>query len=653
MFGLLERLRARRSNQIQALDTRPIGTQFNRDDGVSMNRPVVRLSPLLLALMVAGCSEATTPEGESTQVTVRAFVDANGSGVFDAGDAAIAGAQISLTPSNGEAGVTAATDASGVATFNQVEPGSYAAALTGNVPAGAVLATASAPIVVAPFRGGTVNVEFRYVYNPGGVSGRLYRDDNGNGQYDASDTPAPGLIVRLFSSADTLQDPVSETATGNAGEFSFSGLRPGAYTLVVTSLPTMQLEGGNVRTVTVGAEGTANLAVRFTGNLIISIDDARDNNPLDSALVAVEGVVTAGVGIYNARSFYMQDATGGVLVFGVDTALVKPQPGDRVRVVGRMIAFNDELEIILPTVTKIGTTTVPTPRTVTAAQINSFAFQGELGRTTSLRVDTVGGTGTATAYDVITRDLAGNRLVVRVSGTGVNIPRAFWQVGTRYDVTGILNRFRATGQLAPRSQADVQAALVPVSIASAKTRAIGSRVSVVGVVTAPAAADGPFGARTFYLQDLTSGIMAFFSPSGTAVPVALGDSVQVTGIMNQFSGELEVDSISVTTLRSGTTVPAPRVNTGAQIVARTFEGELLRVNNVTVLSVQTGTSAAFNVTVRDAAGTEFVVRVGGAGTGLTRANFTVNSQYDIIGVLGSFNGAAQHKPRSASDVIAR
>jgi len=147
--------------------------------------------------------------------------------------------------------------------------------------------------------------------------------------------------------------------------------------------------------------------------------------------------------------------------------------------------------------------------------------------------------------------------------------------------------------------------------------------------------------------------MAFFSPSGSAIPVALGDSVQVTGVMNQFGGELELDSIVVTTLRTGATVPAPRVVTGAQVDARAFEGELQRVNDVTVLSVQTGTSAAFNVTVRDPAGTEFVVRVGGAGTGLTRVSFTVNNHYDIIGVLGSFNGAAQLKPRSTADVIAR
>lgn len=618
-----------------------------------MKRPVKRFVPLLLALGIAACSEATTPEGEPTQVTVRAFVDANGSGVFDTGDAAIAGAQVSLTPANGEAGVTATTDASGVATFNAVEPGSYAAALTGDVPVGAVLATASSPIVVAPFQGGTVAVDFRYVFNPGGVSGRLYRDENGNGQFDAGDTPAAGLTVRVFSSADTTQAPAGQSTTGAEGEFSFSGLRPGTYTLVISALPTMQLEGGSVQTVVVGASGTANVSVRFTGNLIISIDEARANNPLDSALVAVEGVVAAGTGVYNARSFYMQDASGGILVFGVDTAEVKPQPGDRVRVVGRVIAFNNELEIVLPSVTKIGTTTPPAPRMVTAAHINAFEFQGELAKTLSLRVDTVGGSGTATAYDVITRDPAGNRVVVRVAGTGVGIQRSFWQVGTRYDVTGILNRFRSTAQLAPRSEADVSAALVPVTIAAAKALQIGTRAAIVGVVTAPAASNGPFGARTFYVQDATSGMMAFFSPSGSAVPVALGDSVQVTGVMNQFGGELELDSIVVTTLRTGATVPAPRVVTGAQVDARAFEGELQRVNDVTVLSVQTGTSAAFNVTVRDPAGTEFVVRVGGAGTGLTRVSFTVNNHYDIIGVLGSFNGAAQLKPRSTADVIAR
>jgi DNA/RNA endonuclease YhcR with UshA esterase domain len=340
-------------------------------------------------------------------------------------------------------------------------------------------------------------------------------------------------------------------------------------------------------------------------------------------------------------------------VFGVDTAAIKPQPGARVRVIGRMIAFNDELEIIQPTVTSIGTAAVPSPRPVFGSQINAFLFQGELARAENVTVVSVA-TGTSSSYDVRVRDISGTEFVVRVAGIGANnIPRTFWTVGNTYNVVGILNRFRTTAQLAPRSPADVTAGIPVQTIASVKTQPIGTRVTVAGVATVGASATAPFGARTFYIQDATSGAMIFFSPSASAVVVNAGDSVRVSGVVNAFSGEFEVDTAQVTTLRTGATIPAPRVVTGAQIAARTFEGELVRTNDVEIVTVPTGTGTTFTVVARAADGTEFQVRIANANTGITRSNFTVGARYDLIGILGSFNGTAQLKPRTTADIIPR
>jgi uncharacterized protein len=44
------------------------------------------------------------------------------------------------------------------------------------------------------------------------------------------------------------------------------------------------------------------------------------------------------------------------------------------------------------------------------------------------------------------------------------------------------------------------------------------------------------------------------------------------------------------------------------------------------------------------------VRGNGLATGLTRSSFTVGAEYNVIGILTQFNGAAQLKPRFASDV---
>ena len=71
-----------------------------------------------------------------------------------------------------------------------------------------------------------------------------------------------------------------------------------------------------------------------------------------------------------------------------------------------------------------------------------------------------------------------------------------------------------------------------------------------------------------------------------------------------------------------------------------------------VVAIGGGTSNGFNVTTVSATDDTLTVRVNGLATGLTRASFTVNERYNIIGILTQFNGTAQLKPRFASDVQA-
>src|SRR5688500_8475009 len=124
---------------------------------------------LAAALFAAGCSESTGPDGAPTDLTVRVYVDADGSGSFNAGDTPVAGATVTATADDGT-GATATTDAQGAATLAGLEPGTYALALSGNAPAGAVLATASEPVFTATAFGGEATAEFRFAYVPGTVS---------------------------------------------------------------------------------------------------------------------------------------------------------------------------------------------------------------------------------------------------------------------------------------------------------------------------------------------------------------------------------------------------------------------------------------------------------------------------------------------------
>ncbi|HKK91973.1 MAG TPA: hypothetical protein VJ925_01015, partial [Longimicrobiales bacterium] len=158
---------------------------------------VRRFHPRLLAvaaalLAVSACDESSAilSSGTPSSLTVTAYVDVDGDGTFGSGDQALEGLTVTAT---GAQPASATTGASGVAVMGELQPGSYTLSIAGDLPDGAVLSTAPNPTVTAPFQGAELTTEFRYAFNPGSISGRLFRDDNANGQYDPdTDLPAAG-----------------------------------------------------------------------------------------------------------------------------------------------------------------------------------------------------------------------------------------------------------------------------------------------------------------------------------------------------------------------------------------------------------------------------------------------------------------------------
>jgi hypothetical protein len=79
---------------------------------------------------------------------------------------------------------------------------------------------------------------------PSSLSGSVYLDGNSNGVRDPGEVGIPGVAVSL-SGKDYLGNPVSQTQqTGPDGSYSFTGLRPGLYTLM-DSQPAGYLPGTN------------------------------------------------------------------------------------------------------------------------------------------------------------------------------------------------------------------------------------------------------------------------------------------------------------------------------------------------------------------------------------------------------------------------
>lgn len=611
-----------------------------------MTYPNRLLRTALLAGALAACDDGTSPEGTASAVAVRVYVDADGSASFTAADVPISGATVTLSPNTGGEMLQATTDAEGMARFSGVEPGSYTVEIAEGAAAGTVFSSGSTLVVRAPFEGAELEREFRLEYLPSRVAGVVYRDDDGTGAPSPADRPGAGFVVNLYAGGSVTGTPRT-TTTDAEGRYAFELLPPGSYTVeVVPPVATVSFPGGAARTVTLTANEVESLDLPFVGVLLVTIADALAESLGTS--VVVEGVVTAAQGTFGSRSIYMQDPTGGVQVFGVDSG-AGLELGDSLRVSGTLSAFNGQLQIGSPTVDVLGTGTVPAPVTLTGAQVNARTHEGQLARVENVTVTAVGGSATSTAYNVTVTDPAGISFVVRVSGSGVGIPQTYWEIGSKYDVVGLLGSFRGTAQLLPRAPSDVTAAGAATPIQEAKSLAAGTEVTIAGVVTA--GTNQLFNA--FYVQDATSGIMVFVG-SNPATPVQPGDSVTVTGEVGAFNGEAQISGDPTVTVLKQAPVPAPVTLTGAEVNARSHEGELARVNDVTVTSVGgSASSTSYNVTVRDGAGESFTVRVSGSSVGIPQTYWQVGSTYDVIGVLGSFRGTAQLKPRSQADVSAK
>lgn len=177
------------------------------------------------------------------------------------------------------------------------------------------------------------------------------------------------------------------------------------------------------------------------------------------------------------------------------------------------------------------------------------------------------------------------------------------------------------------------------NIADARTYAIGQTVTIRGV-----ALNGSELGSIRYIQDATAGIAAY---GGPITGVGRGDSVTVTGPLIEFSGLLEISTVTNVT-NHGTAVVFP---TALQIpipsAGESLESQLVEVTNVTF--VQSGNFAG-NTTyqITDGANT-LDVRVNN-GTNLVGTAIP-SGQVTVRGPLGQFNANYQIIPRDLNDVI--
>ena len=159
--------------------------------------------------------------------------DLNRDGVCGTGEPGIQGVTVKLYDSNGNPVGTQTTDANGDYTFPNLPPDTYTVIET-DKPAyqstGDVYGANDNVIVVTVPAGGTVTAQsFADALAPGAITGVVYDDLNGDGNYDPGEPGLAGVTVCLTPASVTTC-----VSTNAGGQYVFSGLTPGAYTVTET-----------------------------------------------------------------------------------------------------------------------------------------------------------------------------------------------------------------------------------------------------------------------------------------------------------------------------------------------------------------------------------------------------------------------------------
>jgi len=112
-----------------------------------------------------------------------------------------------------------------------------------------------------------------------------------------------------------------------------------------------------------------------------------------------------------------------------------------------------------------------------------------------------------------------------------------------------------------------------IPIADARTTAVGTTVTVQGVVTSGAELGS-----IRYVQDATAGIAAYpGTGSAPGFTPSIGDNITVTGVLTDYNGLLEINPITAFTINTtGNVLPAPVLVT-PNGVNETTEGSLVRI----------------------------------------------------------------------------
>lgn len=341
------------------------------------------------------------------------------------------------------------------------------------------------------------------------------------------------------------------------------------------------------------------------------ISDAKDMT-LGSGVI-VEGKVTTVPGSFGSKSFYIQDDTGGALVYA-STLSTTPVIGNTVRVQGTTADYNGKFEIVPSKIEIIDAgTTEPDAKAISLAAAGE-ENEGRLVKLRAVEVTAVTSDTYKSAYITVT-DGVYEATAKLDNRTGQTYDNVAVKVGDYVDITGVVEQSKASPaeyRVMLRGVDDIDATNV-ISLSASRALAEDSSVAIQGIVTST---PGSYGQKSYYIQDSTSGALVYTSIVNSFV--SRGSRLLINGKTDVYNGKFEIvpDTIEVLSQGSKEITPEP---TAVADIGEANEGTLVKLSDVRVQKIESDSYKNATITI-----------TGGTSTGTVRLDSRTGYDSDDI-----------------------
>jgi len=298
-----------------------------------------------------------------------------------------------------------------------------------------------------------------------------------------------------------------------------------------------------------------------------------DTSALFGTSVNTDGIVTA----VRSNGYYIQDGAGawnGVFVFDTGNT---PSIGDDLSITADVDEYFNmtELKNVTAFVINSSGNTLPAATALSTLAVNDEQYEGVL-----VSVSTAQSMGAPNGFGEWDVD-DGSGVITIDDGMFAFSP----VVSNNYDVTGVVDYAFGIFKIEPRDAADVvgtaggptltniydiQYTTAPSGDSPMNGNIVTTRGVVTGIVTFGTAK------HSFFIQDSAAAWNGLYVYETNDSTLVIGDSVEVTGTVDEFNGTTELISVSnITVLNSGNTLPSPVSNSTLASNSEEWEGVLI------------------------------------------------------------------------------